>query len=82
MEHAHPTLTIALALAAGVLCQSAARHLRVPGIVPLLAAGVALGPDGLGWVDPRALGDGLFELRHVGKLNTRVLWSPACCGSS
>jgi len=22
----------------------------------------------------RALGDGLFELRHVGKLNTRVLW--------
>ena len=26
----------------------------------------------------KALGDGLFELRHVGKLNTRVL----CCGSS
>ena len=22
----------------------------------------------------RALGGGLFELRHVGKLNTRVLW--------
>ncbi len=22
----------------------------------------------------RALGDGLFELRHVGRLNTRVLW--------
>jgi phage-related protein len=22
----------------------------------------------------RALGEGLFELRHVGKLNTRVLW--------
>lgn len=22
----------------------------------------------------RSLGDGLFELRHVGKLNTRVLW--------
>lgn len=22
----------------------------------------------------QALGDGLFELRHVGKLNTRVLW--------
>lgn len=65
MEHAHPTLTIALALAAGVLCQSAARHLRVPGIVPLLAAGVALGPDGLGWVDPRALGDGLFAVVDV-----------------
>jgi phage-related protein len=23
----------------------------------------------------KALGDGLFELRHIGKLNTRVLWS-------
>ena len=22
----------------------------------------------------KALNDGLFELRHVGKLNTRVLW--------
>jgi phage-related protein len=22
----------------------------------------------------KALGDGLFELRHMGKLNTRVLW--------
>lgn len=22
----------------------------------------------------KALGDGLFELRHVGKLNSRVLW--------
>ena len=22
----------------------------------------------------KALGDGLFEMRHVGKLNTRVLW--------
>ena len=22
----------------------------------------------------KALGDGLFELRHVGKLNTRVIW--------
>lgn len=22
----------------------------------------------------KALGDGLFEMRHVGKLNTRILW--------
>ena len=36
MEQAHPTLIVALALAAGVLCQSAARHLRMPGIVPVL----------------------------------------------
>ncbi len=65
MENAHPTLIVALALAAGVLCQSAARHLRMPGIVPLLVAGVALGPDGLGWIDPSALGDGLLAIVDV-----------------
>jgi NhaP-type Na+/H+ or K+/H+ antiporter len=55
-------LVIALALAAGVLGQLAARHAHVPSIVLLLAAGVGLGPDGLGWVDPRALGRGLYDL--------------------
>ncbi len=65
MEHAHPTLIVALALAAGVLCQSAARHLRMPGIVPLLIAGVVLGPDGLGWIVPGALGGGLLALVDV-----------------
>lgn len=43
-EH-NPALTVALALAAGVVAQSVARHLRIPGIVALLAAGVVLGPD-------------------------------------
>ena len=62
MESAHPTFTVALALAAGVLAQSAARHLRLPGIVLLLAAGIGLGPDGLGWVQPRDLGDGLYAI--------------------
>jgi len=57
-----PILTIALAVAAGVLAQSLARHLRVPGIVLLLAAGAGLGPDGLGWVHPRALGQGLYAI--------------------
>jgi NhaP-type Na+/H+ or K+/H+ antiporter len=55
----HPNFTLALALAAGVLAQSLARHLRVPGIVVLLFAGVGLGPDGLGWIEPRSLGKGL-----------------------
>ncbi len=54
-----PSFTLALALAAGILAQSLARHLRVPGIVLLLIAGVGLGPDGLGWIDPRSLGSGL-----------------------
>ena len=62
MEGAHPSLTLVLALAAGVVAQSVARHLRVPGIVLLLGAGVALGPDGLGWVRPEALGSGLFAI--------------------
>ncbi len=56
----HPAFTLALALAAGILCQSLARHVRVPGIVLLLAAGAGLGPDGLAWVQPDALGEGLI----------------------
>lgn len=59
---ADPKLTFALALLAGVVAQSVARHLRLPGIVLLLLVGVALGPDGLGWVRPRELGEGLFTI--------------------
>ena len=55
----HPAFILALALAAGILAQALARHVRVPGIVLLLAAGAGLGPDGLGWVQPEALGEGL-----------------------
>jgi NhaP-type Na+/H+ or K+/H+ antiporter len=62
VEGAHPALTLVLALAVGILAQAVARHVRVPGIVILLVAGVALGPDGLGWVQPLALGDGLFVI--------------------
>jgi len=57
-----PAFTVALALVVGVLAQSLARHARLPGIVFLLAAGASLGPDGLGWVEPRSLGPGLFAL--------------------
>jgi len=57
-----PRLSFALALLAGVLAQSVARHLRLPGIVVLLIVGVSLGPDGLGWVQPRHLGEGLFAI--------------------
>lgn len=52
-------LTISLATAAGVLLVVAGRRLRVPSIVLLLAGGVLLGPEALGWIDPRSLGDGL-----------------------
>lgn len=54
-----PDFTFALALGTGVTAHVVARHLRLPSIVLLLASGVALGPDGLGWIQPSALGDGL-----------------------
>lgn len=62
MESVHVSLTIAIALAAGVLAQSVAKHLRLPGIVLLLALGFGLGHDGLGWVNPQNLGSGLFGI--------------------
>jgi NhaP-type Na+/H+ or K+/H+ antiporter len=55
----NPALIVALALAVGVIAQSLARHLRVPGIVLLLAAGVALGPDVAGVIAPADLGPAL-----------------------
>lgn len=55
-------LTIAVALATGMVAQSIARHLRIPGIVLLLAAGVVLGPDVLGVIDTSSLGSALQVL--------------------
>ncbi len=40
----------------GVIAQAIGNHLRLPGIVVLLAAGVALGPDGVSLIRPAALG--------------------------
>jgi NhaP-type Na+/H+ or K+/H+ antiporter len=55
----HAPLTLAVAMLAGVVAQAAARHARVPGIVLLLALGVALGPDGADLVRPHTLDAGL-----------------------
>jgi NhaP-type Na+/H+ or K+/H+ antiporter len=57
-----PAFTLALALAVGMAAQALAHHLRVPGIVLLLGAGVLLGPDALDLVRPRSLGRGLHDL--------------------
>jgi NhaP-type Na+/H+ or K+/H+ antiporter len=65
MEHLaipDPALTVALALVAGIVAQTLAHHLRLPGIVLLLAAGVLLGPDGAGLVAPRSLGPALHTV--------------------
>ena len=57
-----PALTIGLALVLGMVAQTLARHLRVPGIVLLLATGVLVGPDLLGLVQPSSLGNALQML--------------------
>lgn len=62
----HSLLTIGIALMVGVIGQSLARHLRFPAIILLLALGAAMGPEGLGWVEPRSLGAGLFALVEMG----------------
>jgi phage-related protein len=47
-----------------------------PGDFAAVLAGLAKVRNRRYHADPlsKALGQGLFELRHVGKLNTRVLW--------
>jgi len=60
METGDPGFVFAIALAAGVVGQVVARHLRIPAIVVLLVLGIGLGPDGLAWIVPQALGDGLL----------------------
>lgn len=57
-----PELTVALAMGAGVVAQALAHHLRIPGIVVLIAAGILLGPDGIGLIHPEVLGDALSAL--------------------
>ena len=59
-------LTLPLALAVGVLAQSVSKQLRLPGIVLLLATGAVLGPEGVGWIQPRSLGEGLFSIVEFG----------------
>jgi NhaP-type Na+/H+ or K+/H+ antiporter len=62
MELHDPGLTVAVALAAGIIAQGLAIHLRIPGIVLTLAAGVVLGPELLGVIRPDSLGEGLGHL--------------------
>ena len=57
-----PAFHLAIALAVGMVAQSLARHLKIPGIVLLLGAGVVLGPDLLGVIRPDVLGDTLQML--------------------
>ena len=62
MDHHSLALTLVLVLAVGIFSQSVSRHLRISGIVLLLLFGVALGPDGLAWIDPCSLDLGLVAV--------------------
>ena len=81
MHDADPALlTIAWATCAGLLAQLFGHRLRVPAIVPLLVLGIALGPSGLGVVQPESLGGGLSVIVKLavavilfdGALNLRI----------
>ena len=61
-DPAAASLTIALAATAGLLGQSVALRVSVPGIIVLLVVGVALGPDGVGLIAPKSLGAALPQL--------------------
>ncbi len=50
------TFTVVVALTAGIIGQTLARHLKVPAIILLLCIGVGIGPDGLAIIDPSRLG--------------------------
>ena len=52
----NPALTIGLAMVIGMLAQTLSRHIRLPGIVILLGAGILFGTAGLHWVRPSSLG--------------------------
>lgn len=61
-----PSVTIGLALVAGMVVYVLAEHLKVPAIVLLLGAGVLLGPDGIGIIRPETLGHALHHLVGFG----------------
>jgi NhaP-type Na+/H+ or K+/H+ antiporter len=60
MDGAFPlTLQIVLAVLAGIAAQVVAAYFKVPSIIFLLLFGVFLGSDGVHWLHPHLLGQGL-----------------------
>lgn len=58
-ENAGLLLSIACAAGFGLLVLTFATRFGIPAIMPLLLAGLVLGPDGLNWVRPGEFGAGL-----------------------
>lgn len=65
MSHGGPLLALALAAFVGVAVMALAPRLKLPSIALLLLAGVLLGPEALGWVDPASLGSGLSLIVQI-----------------
>jgi NhaP-type Na+/H+ or K+/H+ antiporter/mannitol/fructose-specific phosphotransferase system IIA component (Ntr-type) len=59
MGHVGPLQTLTIATCVGVALFAFSARLRVPPIALLLPAGVLLGPEFLGWVQPSSLGGGM-----------------------
>ncbi|MEN9270099.1 MAG: sodium:proton antiporter [Thermostichales cyanobacterium HHBFW_bins_127] len=55
-------MVLTLALVAGTGAQLVSVWLGIPSIILLLGMGVVLGPDGLNWLHPQVLGEGLQVL--------------------
>jgi NhaP-type Na+/H+ or K+/H+ antiporter len=62
MNESNPALTLALAMCFGMLVQVISRHIKLPGIVLLLGAGILLGPDMLGLIHPSSLGKAMHMI--------------------
>ena len=59
MDPIHIFAVFAIVLAVGIIAQMVSRLTRMPSIVFLLAAGILLGPECAGLIDPWLYGDGL-----------------------
>ena len=58
--------TLVAAVALGIAGQVVAERFQIPAILPLLLLGIALGPSGLAFFDPDALGPVLAAFIHLG----------------
>ena len=48
-----------IAIVTGIVAQIAAAFIGIPSIVPLLFLGIIIGPEVLGFLDPKVFGNGL-----------------------
>lgn len=64
--HDAATLTVAFALVVGVACSILGARVKISSLFFYLLFGIALGPSGVGLLQPYSLGDGLKSLVEIG----------------